>query len=70
MQHFHSFCYKEKLSRILTHNIRILIYEFRKFFGAFGGTFIKSWLLYSFFKWFHIREAEQITDFLPSFEVL
>ena len=42
----------------------------RKFLGTFGASFIKSWFLYLFCKWFHIRVAEQITGFLPDLEVL
>ena len=37
---------------------------FCTFFNTFDASFIKSWLLYLFCMWFHIRVAEQIADFL------
>ena len=40
------------------------------FFNAFGASFVKPWLLYLICKWFHIRVAEKIIDFLPNLEVL
>ena len=42
----------------------------RMFFSAFGKKFIKSWFLSLFCKWFHVRVAEKITNFLPSLAVL
>ena len=31
IQHCHSFCYWKEISRIMTHNIRILIFELESF---------------------------------------